>query len=355
MRAIARALAELEPDVVALQELWNPGPSQPLIDGLYRSGLEHRWTDGIGLGNGGLAIVSRFPITRTRFTRFRVQGRPEKVRHGDYYGGKGFVEAAIDVGGRSVTVFNTHLHSRHVSSAPHRYTAERIAQAVELAFAVEGAPSPGVVVGDFNMSPRGAVYEVFRALSACSDAALEDGNPRTTHFHRASGRRERLDYVFIKNREADGLKVEKCAIALDEELSAGLPVRRFSDHAAVVVDLDTRSVPAPESPDYAARERAIATAVAITRDARRELIGRRRQLRAGAVAGVGMVAGGVVLHRKLERRAFLKATTVVAAGLAGLTTGGLLSLSEYSSRHDLGGFDHVLQLLESMPNSTKAG
>jgi sphingomyelin phosphodiesterase 2 len=184
MQFIAAAIAELQPDVVTLQELWNRSASRRLIDALRRSGLRHQWTDGLGLGNGGLAFASRYPISHARFTRFRVQGRPERVRHGDYYGGKGFVEAMVDLGGQSVTVVNTHLHSRHVSSAPHLYTAERTAQAVELAVAMKHAASPCVIAGDFNMSPTGQVYEVFRALSGCSDAAVDCGNPSTTHFHR---------------------------------------------------------------------------------------------------------------------------------------------------------------------------
>jgi hypothetical protein len=275
------------------------------------------------------------------------------LRHGDYCGGKGFVEAAIDLRGRRVTVFNTHLHGRHVSSAPHLYTAERTAQAVELASAVEHAPSPCVVAGDFNMSPTGPVYEVFRALSGCSDAAVDSGNPSATHLHRKSGRRERLDYVFVKNSESEGLAVKSCTSALDEELIADLPVRRYSDHAAVAVDFDTSAAVSLRVSDDLARRRAIATAAAITLEARQEISRRQTQQRLGAAVGLGLLAGGVLFRHRLGRRAFLRTASILAAGLAGLTGGGLLALSEYSSPRDLAGLDHVLELLGSAQLTTE--
>ena len=58
--------------------------------------------------------------------------------------------------------------------------------------------------------------------------------------------------------------------------------------------------------------------------------------------------GGVAVHRKIGRREFLKAASYSAAGLAGLAGGGLLAFSEYSSRQNLAGIDHVLGLLGSM-------
>lgn len=348
MSAIASAILETRPDVVALQELWNHSASRQLIEALARDGLAHRWTDGIGMGNGGLALVARHPIRRARFTRFRVQGRPERFRHGDYYGGKGYVEATLDLGEHPITVFNTHLHSRHVSSAPHQYTAERTAQAVQLAAALNGFPATAVITGDFNMSPRDEVYQVFRTLAGCTDAATQHGTAQETHFHRASGRRERLDYVFVRNGGSGGLAVENCSRALDEELVAGLPVRRYSDHAAVVVDLETDDAPVIRPPDAEATQAALSNAERITREARQAMTGRQGRQRFAAVAGLGLATGGAVASRKLRRRSFLKTATLAASGIAATGSVGLLSLSEYSSQQELLGFDHVLELLHSM-------
>ena len=54
-----------------------------------------------------------------------------------------------------------------------------------------------------------------------------------------------------------------------------------------------------------------------------------------------------MVPRKLERRAFLKSAALATAGLAAVTSGGLLALSEYSAPSDLAGFERALELLGS--------
>lgn len=74
-----------------------------------------QWIFSSGALGSGLAILSRFPIVSTSYSRYTLAGRPLKIFHGDFYVGKGFASACIDhpdIG--IIEVFNTHVSSSSV-------------------------------------------------------------------------------------------------------------------------------------------------------------------------------------------------------------------------------------------------
>ena len=59
MRAIARHLADLAPEVVALQEVWTGEARDILLEGGRRAGLDHVWHPRATLGGSGMLLLSR--------------------------------------------------------------------------------------------------------------------------------------------------------------------------------------------------------------------------------------------------------------------------------------------------------
>jgi endonuclease/exonuclease/phosphatase family metal-dependent hydrolase len=143
---IAEVLAEIDADVVALQEIVSiPGENrekdQPryLAEQLgthYVMGHNRRYRG----GEYGNAVLSRFPIAGARNYDLSLLGREER----------GCLRADIQTSGRLLHVFNVHLGTAY---AERRHQGRKLITA-ELLNDVELA-APRIVMGDFNEWTRG--------------------------------------------------------------------------------------------------------------------------------------------------------------------------------------------------------
>ena len=154
--AIGKALAELNPDLIGLQEAFIEKDRAQILRELAEVGLTHHQYFPSGLAGSGLLIISRYPIVETFFHRYTKGGKPHKVWHGDWWAGKGVGLARIalpdDAG--YIDFFNTHAHARYGTS---EYDDTRLSQMTELAdFISEAAThtSPAFLVGDVNCLPN---------------------------------------------------------------------------------------------------------------------------------------------------------------------------------------------------------
>jgi endonuclease/exonuclease/phosphatase family metal-dependent hydrolase len=132
MRAIAKTLRELDPDLVGLQESFIAADRELLLRELGASRLAHHVRfDGATVGNG-LLILSAFPIEEAWFHRYASNNPWYRLWEGDWWAGKGIGLARV-----------------------------RLAQMEELARFVREARIPGapaLVVGDFNTRPSAPDY-----------------------------------------------------------------------------------------------------------------------------------------------------------------------------------------------------
>ncbi|MEV6346002.1 endonuclease/exonuclease/phosphatase family protein [Actinoplanes sp. NPDC051851] len=148
LRALGEILETSDHDVVCLQEVMYRADVRLLRDAApsYR----HRVCRGPVVLQGGLVVLSRLPVTGSRFVRFPMTGpvRPEFLMR------KGALIVTVQSGGTSVDVVNTHLSANRDDdwSAENRYT--RVARA-ELAVVSGEISGPTVVTGDLNL-PRGS-------------------------------------------------------------------------------------------------------------------------------------------------------------------------------------------------------
>jgi endonuclease/exonuclease/phosphatase family metal-dependent hydrolase len=243
LEAITATIAEVNPDVCGLQEVWLAG--QENLAGVLaeRLGGEWRWAraarssgaEDLSIGN---AILTRWPILADAELHLPV---PE----GDQ--GRIALHARIETPGGVLPMFTTHFtHHLHAS-------ATRVAQAGHLAeFVAEhaaGCAYPPVVTGDLNAEPDS---DELRLLGGRLTAPAVDGqvlfdlwryadpaDPGFTWSH-TNGYQEditipdcRIDYILAGLPRRGRGKVESVGLAGDAPVDGMWP----SDHFAVVADL----------------------------------------------------------------------------------------------------------------------
>lgn len=154
---------------------------------------------------GALAIFSRYPIHQSHTRYF--------VKHFN-----GYQYADVEIGDRTVRVFNVHLQSNSVSSIAtevardgdlqkretwlnlrgmaanfKRSASKRAAQAEEIAVAIADSPHPVILCGDLNAVPQSYTYHLIakNLVDAFRQAGTGIG---TTYAGQIPGLR--IDYIF---------------------------------------------------------------------------------------------------------------------------------------------------------------
>lgn len=175
--------------------------------------------EGEGEGQGtvvrrfGLAILSAHPIVEFRnhiIPRLSTQEAAAEPRPLP-----GFLEAVIDLRGRRIHVFNTHLDYR----ADPRVRVVQVAAMLEL---MPGADVPLILLGDLNAPPDAP--ELGPLLARFRDAWR--GRPDAGYTYPASRPVRRIDYVLL----SDHFAISAARVVPGEA----------SDHLAVVADLIVR-------------------------------------------------------------------------------------------------------------------
>ena len=193
---LLREAARMQPDVVCFQELgalvWSQHHAQHLIAGFRKLGLIHHTASplrpqyGCQLAGSGHLLLSRFPITHSRWRYFRAQ---EVFEAPAVSRGFLFAELAVSDGGGPVHIAALHTTSgldvvlEALSLQRTRLfkgtNAAGLAQALEAAATlvqeVGGAlplTARAIVCGDFNICPGTAAYAVLAGYMR--EAGLQD-------------------------------------------------------------------------------------------------------------------------------------------------------------------------------------
>jgi endonuclease/exonuclease/phosphatase family metal-dependent hydrolase len=239
--AIAATLAALDPDVVALQEVWGePGGTNfaaELAEGLgfdsaYAARLE---LDGVQFGN---AVLSRWPITSSTPTPLPAPPEADEQRL--------VLRADIDGPRGPLQVFSTHLNWRFDHSAVRQQQVRAIAEVVAGA---RPRTYPPVLCGDFNAVPDSDEIRMLTGRAAgpveglvFHDAweAAGDGGPGHT-WSNANPYAvldlepdRRIDYVLVGWPKAGGAgHVTSCEVVGTSPVDGVVP----SDHYGVLAEL----------------------------------------------------------------------------------------------------------------------
>jgi endonuclease/exonuclease/phosphatase family metal-dependent hydrolase len=206
----AEVLRALRPDIVGLQEVDDRATRSGNLRQAERLGaiLGHHQAFGKFMdfqgGEYGLAILSRFPITREIAVPLPEGNEPR-------------VALSIDVtlpDGRRLTIVNVHFDWVQDD----RY---RFAQAEALTKYLDALSAPYVLLGDFNDVPESRTLALFK--SRATEARKPEGNTFT--FSSTSPARE-IDYIFFAPR---GAFVPREVRVIDEPVA--------SDHRPVLAVL----------------------------------------------------------------------------------------------------------------------
>jgi endonuclease/exonuclease/phosphatase family metal-dependent hydrolase len=158
----------------------------------------------------GVALLSKFPIVGWKndtMTRLSTQ-----VANAVAAPAPGLLEAAIEVGGEPVRVFNTHLDYR----ADPRVRAKQVE---EMLAYIGDATQPTLVLGDLNAGPETLELQpLLRRLRDTWQSTNEAG-----FTYPADQPVKRIDYVLA----SEHFRVR----------SASVPVTQASDHRPVLIDL----------------------------------------------------------------------------------------------------------------------
>jgi endonuclease/exonuclease/phosphatase family metal-dependent hydrolase len=254
MRAIARAIAEMDVDVVGLQEVFYAKDRRLLVESAARAGLTYSHYFQSGIVGSGLLTLSRYPIVDTTFRRFQLNGRPQDLVRVDYYAGKGVGRVRVVTPDGPVDVYNAHLIAPYLEFGPDRFAAHRVAQAVEIGHYVDehSRDVAAVLVGDMNCLPDDVTYEAIVAsgnlVEACGDvspdpagAVLAQRNGYAT-IHPP----DHFDYVFGRSGTKQCLTSNRTRFVL-----GGAPdpnpdgLLGYSDHYGVLAEFELTSALQP--------------------------------------------------------------------------------------------------------------
>ncbi len=205
--AVARVLADLDPDVACLQEapkylFWRGRTAALARESrlLYVGG---------GRSAGGAAMLSSIRVQVRSSAEHRLRPTPGLTR-------RGLVTATVVKSGVALHVASIHLGLDAAERARHVTDITGLINLV--------APEADVVAGDMNETPAGATWQRLR-----TQYDIAGGDDPTPTFSTAHPRR-RIDAVFVRGPvEVTSYQV------LDTP-----DVRAASDHRPVVVDLDVR-------------------------------------------------------------------------------------------------------------------
>lgn len=227
LAATAAAIRDQGPDIVGLQEVdvhWSDRSAfaDQATELGKRLGMEVRFAPIYRLPNAnpslpvreyGVALLSRFPIVGSRndsLTRLSTQdaaASPAPM--------PGMLEAVLDIGGRRVRVFTTHLDYR----ADPAVRAKQVSETLEF---LRQSEDPTILTGDLNAGPDAP--ELRPLFQTLRDAWNPGGGPGLTYP--AEQPVKRIDYVLVSPQF--------------DVTGSIVPETKASDHRPVVASLVLR-------------------------------------------------------------------------------------------------------------------
>lgn len=216
--AIAELLSNRAPDVMVFQEVTPAALTVFLAQPWIREHYLRAAVSGFGVGNYGMLMLSRLPITEVTYTRLPTRQA------------RGFLRADILINGIPQVVCCVHLDSGKSSSGLRARQLHAIFRALQTA-------EDAVLLGDFNMRDdenariAAPFYDVWPALRPYDDGFTEDTSINLMRFDMKNKHRQvRFDRVLIKGPHWTAVEIELLGM---ESISGENPRVFPSDHFGV--------------------------------------------------------------------------------------------------------------------------
>jgi endonuclease/exonuclease/phosphatase family metal-dependent hydrolase len=241
--ALSAVLADQDPDVALLQEVWAEEAGRHQAEELARAAGLHWAAADVPFRNGLAfcnAVLSRWPVldTETLFLP-AATGRP---------GHRHVLLARLEAPGGPRTVASVHLEWPYDQSGLRVAQAEVLAAAVARTTTEPQSSFPVVVGGDLNATPDSDEVRLLTGRRPGAAAVFQDAwevagppgdpgwtwHPDNPHLVDATWPRRRLDYLLVRwPRARPAGNPTRCWVAGTEPVAGVVP----SDHYAVVADL----------------------------------------------------------------------------------------------------------------------
>ncbi len=231
--AVARIIAKVRPDVLAVQEIGNPTVVEEFRFALRSAGLDYPHMEYLHRGQSeiNLAVFSRFPITDCQLhtdDRYSIGEAQIPVL-------RGFLDVEIEpAGGYRFRLIAAHLKSKvfhRLGQTEMRRNEARLLNKHVRRYLKEQPEANIAVVGDLNDTYRSAAL---REITGDGYEHLRDLRPRDsagdvwTHFLEAADQYTRIDYILVSEGMAADLVAGKAAAIRDPETELA------SDHRPIV-------------------------------------------------------------------------------------------------------------------------
>lgn len=226
--AMARLLADRRPDLMVFQEVTPDALEVFLAQPWIREHYHRAAVVGRRVGNYGMLLLSRLPLTDVTYT-----GLPTRLS-------RGFLRATCRIEGRPLAICSIHLDSGKRSARLRRRQLRRIFRALR-------RDEDAVVLGDFNMRDTEnsritpPFVDVWPVLRPGDDGFTENTDINLMRWDSKPKRRQvRFDRVLVKGARWTATDIELLGT---EPVSPDLPRVFPSDHFGVRCRLVARPVP----------------------------------------------------------------------------------------------------------------
>jgi endonuclease/exonuclease/phosphatase family metal-dependent hydrolase len=266
--AIGRKIAELDPDIVAIQEAFEKKHRDILFEALHDKGYELKdWRYFRYRYGSGILLLSKFPVEEVLFEPYRVNAPWKDIER---LGGKGVAYARLRTPWGPLDFFLTHVIARmtplmnesgeYVDTDPKKN--DRLVQIYQLDRFVRNQRSKYgravIAAGDFNISPQMLEYKLLVSLTGFENSfdkvnPGEDPSTYSAQNRYATGEYFRIDHIFYKNYQAErGFWIEPISsnIVMDDGFShpETMEIIPYSDHYGVLTEFRVHEGPGAVGP-----------------------------------------------------------------------------------------------------------
>lgn len=267
IKAIAEKIAEIDPDILAIEEAFAYRHRRLLKKSLVKAGypFEH-WKYFQRAYGSGILLISKFPIEKVVWKPYVVNGAWSDI---EWLGGKGIAYFRLKTPWGPLDLFHTHAIARmtrifdedgnyiehdynEVDRHIHMYQIDRFVRERRNA---EGRSM--IATGDFNVCPAMPEYKLLMALTGFENSfdMLNPGeNPSTYSRENMYVKYDssRIDHIFYKNYEGDrGFWVNPVLSRIEMDGTFINPKTsertNYSDHYGVYTEFEIISEPGDAS------------------------------------------------------------------------------------------------------------
>jgi endonuclease/exonuclease/phosphatase family metal-dependent hydrolase len=214
----AKAIAALDPDIIALEEAFDRKSRKQIVEGLKAAGYPiggwHYWHKPYG---SGVMLITKHPIESLAFEKYRVQCPPTNMEH---YAGKGMAHAVLKTPHGPLDFYLTHVLSRTPAIFDEQgefipgdpFQVDRILQMYQIDQYVHQTRNPMgrsfIAAGDWNVSPEMLEFHVLLKLTGFENSfdLLHPGDNPSTFSKNDTWVIDdfsRIDHIFFKNFPGD--------------------------------------------------------------------------------------------------------------------------------------------------------